>query len=65
MQIDSFHLHCVHGVLRVRDCMLVNLFELPAVLRVRKGTLIDLFDPNILHKVRHINSKQKYVFPNR
>ena len=47
MQIDSFHLHCVHGVLRVRDCMLVNLFELPSVLRGRKGILVDLFDQNV------------------
>ena len=39
MQIDSFHLHCVHSVLRVRDGMLVDPFELPAVLRGRKGTL--------------------------
>ena len=38
MQIDSFHLHCVHCVLGVRDGMLVDLFELPAVLREKGDT---------------------------
>ena len=54
MQIDSFHLHCVHGVLGVRDGMLVDPFELPAVLRVRKGTLVDLFDLNIVQGVKNM-----------
>ena len=48
MLIDSFHLHCVHGVLGVRDGKLVDPFELPAVLRVRKVTLVDLFDLKLI-----------------
>ena len=54
MLIDSFHLHCVHGVLGVRDGMLVDPFELPAVLRGRKGTLVGPFHLNILQKVRNM-----------
>ena len=54
MLIDSFHLHCVHSVLGVRDGKLVDPFELTSVLRVRKGIVVDTFDLNILQKVRNM-----------
>ena len=52
MLIDSFNVH-VHGVVRMRDSVLVDPFELPAVLRGRNDTRFNIAARSAGQSIRH------------